>query len=413
MVVGEFTEDVDVAIIGGGPAGYHAAFDLARGGRAPIVIDPRGRLGGTCLFAGCIGSKTLIEHVCHQGASVESAIAESTKAIETLAKGLEREAQSLGVRVLRGKARFADRRTLQVAGDTVGRLRFKRAIICTGGWPAGTDDTYTAASVTEQPNLLEGCMQIRGDGPQAVELAAIAAAAGVQTFLEAPGDLLSGLPRELVKPVARLLDRAGVSRAQAPEHARVIHAGHGPADHSPLDLEQTSVTLDANGWIKVDEKMQTQDGRILAAGGCTGLSPWAGASLRMGAVAASTLLEGSDAFDGHAEPRTVWAPPGLSWCGPDALEGYKTITVPWGHSGQAVLRGAAASGRTMLAWEEASGIVVGAGAVGQGATEHAESFSLTVELAATLEDLALRTPAHPTCSELLGEAARQALQDTA
>ena len=84
MVVGEFTEDVDVAIIGGGPAGYHAAFDLARGGRAPIVIDPRGRLGGTCLFAGCIGSKTLIEHVCHQGASVESAIAESTKAIETL-----------------------------------------------------------------------------------------------------------------------------------------------------------------------------------------------------------------------------------------------------------------------------------------------------------------------------------------
>jgi dihydrolipoamide dehydrogenase len=63
----------------------------------------------------------------------------------------------------------------------------------------------------------------------------------------------------------------------------------------------------------------------------------------------------------------------------------------------------------MLAWDPESGIVKGAGAVGQGATEMAEAFTLAIELAATLEDLAACVPSHPTRAELLGEAARQAI----
>lgn len=409
MVVGEFTEDVDVVILGGGPAGYGAAFELARHGRSPVVVDPRGALGGTCLFEGCIGSKSMLKSLCDDGAPIDAAMAGARSAIETLAKGLQRQADTLGVRVLGGTARFADRRTVQVAGDTVGRLRFKKAVICCGGWSDPGAGHRSPRDVLADPTVLAGTVEVKGNGADALEMAAMARALGATVHLVAEGDVMPGVPRALIKPLGRTLQRAGVVMESASEPDLIVDASMGGPDHSALDLHQTQVDVDEGGWIPVDDTMRTSDPRILAAGRCTGRSPWAGAALRMGMVAASTVLDGNDAFDGAVEPRTTWCPPGLTWCGPDDLDSLETLCVPWGHSGQAVLRGSGASGRTLLAWDPETGIVAGAGAVGEGATEHAEAFSLAVELAATLEDLALRVPAHPTCAELLGEAARMAL----
>jgi dihydrolipoamide dehydrogenase len=232
-------------------------------------------------------------------------------------------------------------------------------------------------------------------------------------YLHPDGELLPGVPRDLVRPIERALKKtlAGIGPVdEAGDHAGlVVDARQGVPDLSGLDLPVTQAVLDGSGWIDVSDTMQTSDTRILAAGRCTGRSVWAGAALRMGAVAASTLLEGHDAWDPVVEPRTTWCAPGLAWCGPDSLDGLQTITVPWGHSGQAVLRGVASAGQTLLAWEAQSGIVVGAGAVGEGATEQAEAFTLAIELGATLEDLAACVPGHPTRAELLGVAAQKAL----
>ena len=409
MVVGEFTEDVDVVILGGGPAGYAAAFALAQGGRAPVVVDPRGRLGGTCLFAGCIGSKTLLHELCDNGASLAEATNTANAHIEQLAGGLIAQADRLGVRVMRGTARFADRRTVQVAGETVGRLRFNRAIVCAGGWSEPSEGRRTPSQVLEDTSCLQGTVTVLGATTDAIELATIAAAAGCAVNLIPEGDLLPGVPRDLVKPIERALKKTLSSVGPCEETGLVIDARPGTPDLSHLDLHVTQAVLNDAGWIDVSDTMQTADTRILAAGRCTGRSPWAGGALRMGAIAASTLLDTHDAWDPVVEPRTTWCPPGLTWCGPDTLDGLQTITVPWGHSGQAVLRGAAATGRTLLAWDADSGIIMGAGAVGEGATELAEAFTLAIELAATLEDLAACVPAHPTRAELLGEAARSAL----
>ena len=60
MVMGDLVREVDVAVVGGGPGGYSAAFRCAELGRDVVVVDDTQRLGGTCLFEGCIPSKALL-----------------------------------------------------------------------------------------------------------------------------------------------------------------------------------------------------------------------------------------------------------------------------------------------------------------------------------------------------------------
>src|SRR5262245_31887112 len=72
MVMGDLVREVDVAVVGGGPGGYSAAFRCAELGLEAIVVDAGARLGGACLFEGCIPSKALLR--------VASLIAETERA---------------------------------------------------------------------------------------------------------------------------------------------------------------------------------------------------------------------------------------------------------------------------------------------------------------------------------------------
>ena len=60
MVVGEFTQEADLLVIGGGPGGYHAAFRAAENGISTTILEADGVLGGVCLQRGCIPSKTYL-----------------------------------------------------------------------------------------------------------------------------------------------------------------------------------------------------------------------------------------------------------------------------------------------------------------------------------------------------------------
>src|SRR4030081_3974371 len=60
MVMGDLVTEVAVAVVGGGPGGYTAAFRCAELGRETVVVDEGKRLGGPCLFEGCIPSKALL-----------------------------------------------------------------------------------------------------------------------------------------------------------------------------------------------------------------------------------------------------------------------------------------------------------------------------------------------------------------
>ena len=54
--MGDLVIEVDVAVIGGGPGGYSAAFRCAELGLETVVVDAGKRLGGACLWEGCIPS---------------------------------------------------------------------------------------------------------------------------------------------------------------------------------------------------------------------------------------------------------------------------------------------------------------------------------------------------------------------
>ncbi|MCA9801501.1 MAG: FAD-dependent oxidoreductase, partial [Cyanobacteria bacterium HKST-UBA02] len=60
MVVGEMVEQVDLAVVGGGPGGYTAALRAAELGIKTILIDTQPKPGGVCLHMGCIPSKALL-----------------------------------------------------------------------------------------------------------------------------------------------------------------------------------------------------------------------------------------------------------------------------------------------------------------------------------------------------------------
>src|SRR5438477_8057285 len=135
MVVGEFTQETDLLIIGGGPAGYSAAFRAAELGVQTVIVDAREKLGGVCLHDGCIPSKTLLqiaectrfgEHAAQFGVAYSkpkvdlmAVRAWKDKTISTLAAGLSSQARKRGVEHIQGQAVFEDSRHIALRDATI------------------------------------------------------------------------------------------------------------------------------------------------------------------------------------------------------------------------------------------------------------------------------------------------------
>ena len=420
MVVGEFVEDADVVIVGGGPAGYACAFSLAKAGRSITIIDPRPTLGGLCLHEGCIPTKALLHAIALAPRDETPDFADAQRQITStqrrLGAGLGHTATQHNIRVVRGNARFLSSREIQVFGDQALRLRFKRAVVCTGserraarGLPKSVQAISPGAFATQQCPPTSPVM-VLGTSAIAVESAAIAAGFGAATTLLCDGNpLLPHIPRDLVEP---FIDQASFAignddPAAIPEGTLVVDALSRRAQLDDLELTNTSVTTE-DGWIEVNDRMQTSDPRIFAAGDCTGEPLWAGAALHQGRIAADAILGGHAAWDAVAVPQVIFAAPEICWTGSFTGPSVESLVVPWTFSGLAMIQNHT-HGRTMICWERDTTLLVGAGACGAGACDLADAFAIAIEMGATLQDLADIVPAHPTRTELLGEAARKAL----
>ena len=409
MVVGEFTQDTDVLVIGGGPGGYAAAFRAAQLGRQVLLVDARDALGGTCLHAGCIPSKTRL----HRGERGMEPGDRGAGAVGTLSRGLAQQAKALGVECLHGTAHFEDNRGVQITGDEVSRVRFKRAIIATGSSPVVRDGAISpdeASTLDELP----ATTAVLGSGYLALEAAAMLRAEGAQVVL-AGGEAgpLPELPRSLLKPLLRSMKTAGITMhegdpATCTADLVVDATARRPACDS-LQLAKVGIDTDGEGWITVDSQQRTSEPRIFAVGDVTGQELLAGCALAQGRVAAEAICGQPSAYEPAAIPHLVYSNPNVAWCGELETSGDSSITsIPWGHSGRAVGMDAA-MGVTMLHWDRATGLVLGVGLCGLDACELIETAVLAIEMGATLEDLSAIVPAHPTRSELLGEAARAAM----
>src|ERR687891_314814 len=133
MVMGDLVREVDVAVVGGGPGGYAAAFRCAELGLETVIVDANRRLGGACLYEGCIPSKAFL-HVAAVLQEAERAKElgidfgeprisldplrkwKAERVVGKLARGLAGVARAKGVEVVGGRAAFEDARTLRGGG---------------------------------------------------------------------------------------------------------------------------------------------------------------------------------------------------------------------------------------------------------------------------------------------------------
>lgn len=459
MVVGEFTQEANLVILGAGPGGYSAAFRAAELGLHPVLVDSRKDLGGICLHAGCIPSKTLL-HVAEavyfgQRAAalgveyppprldLDKVRAWVRQTTDRLAAGLASRAKKLGVEIVVGRATFDDGRNLSIHGGSVPRLKFRRAILAVGARAVDHPalafdgrlvlDPWQALQVERVPPRL----LVVGAGAPAVELASIYAALGSKVTLAfEPSQCLPAADPDLVRPLERQLAErlnavkagctiqesrvvgeevritltAGDNREAQTFDAAIVALGQR-GNTGDLGLENTKVKIDAEGFVEIDEQMHTTESRIMAVGDVTG-PPWtADRALAQGRVAAEVAAGWNSAFDARAVPRVAFTDPQIAWCGLTEAQAnsqgvaHKVAKIPWGASGRAVGMNRA-DGLTKLIYDPDTKMVLGVGIVGAGAAEMIGEGALAVEMGVELDDLAGTIHPHPSMCELLSDAAR-------
>lgn len=452
----------DVAVLGAGPGGYSAAFRAADLGLEVALIERYPVLGGVCLNVGCIPSKALLhvaevvndarglaEHGVSFGApslDLPGLRAFRDSVVERLTRGLSTLARQRGVRVVTGHGRFAGPHRLEVeTGEGLVAVEFASAIVAVGSRPAGLpglpadprimDSTDALALDEIPPRLL-----VVGGGIIGLELATVYDALGSEvTVVELLDELMSGVDRDLVRPLQRRIERryAGVfpgTRVSAVEPAndglrvsfegpkspptavfdRVLVAVGRVPNGARIAAERAGLRLDERGFLPVDEKQRTNVPHIHAIGDVAGGPLLAHKAIHEGHTAAEVIAGLPAAFDRRAVPSVAYTDPEVAWTGLSeaeaAAQGHplRKGLFPWAASGRA-LGMAREEGLTKLLFSQESLRLVGAGVVGRHAGELIAGLSHAIEMGSTAEDLALTVHPHPTLSESVGIAAEAAL----
>ena len=461
MVMGDLVQEVDVVVVGGGPGGYSAAFRCAELGLETLVVDAGKRLGGACLYEGCIPSKALL-HVANVMAEAERAKEfgvdfgeprisldvlrkwKADRVVGKLSRGLASVAKGKQVDVVGGRAVFEGSRVLRVEGDEPQKVRFKHAIVATGSSPAAipgldlnSDRVMDSTAALDIPEIPERLLVV-GGGYIGLELGQVYAALGSKvTLVEMTDGLLPGADRDLVQHLARRVDKlfakihlgtklgglrevGGTLEAVLGDHGtekfdRVLVAVGRRAGTDGLGLETTKARPDKRGVLAVDERCRTSDPAIYAVGDVTGEPMLAHRAMRQGKVAAEAIAGRPAAFDNVAIPAVVFTDPEVAWCGltestaAGEKRPVKIAKFQWAASGRATTLGRS-DGLTKLVVDPESDRLLGVGLVGPGAGELIAEAALGLELGVTAEDLALTIHTHPTLSETIMEAAETLLR---
>jgi dihydrolipoamide dehydrogenase len=450
-------DSYDVAVIGGGPAGYSAALKAAELGARVALIESE-KLGGACVHHACIPTNILLDAAHTFVAARELAVmgvfavgeefnfaraaARKNALVQKLADGIATALRMRKVTVIPGRASFADAHTLDVSGrDPVWA---EAIVIATGtrweprpipGLPADRLLTADAAQALVQ---VPAHAAVLGGGPAstafALEYATLLAIAGSEVTLITPASrLLSGLDVDLGDIACAtmtdlgvtVLDGATIDRADGEN----LHATSSAGPRSvradmviaadPRRPFFESLNLPASGVITsdhlpVDRSCRTNLPHIFAAGDVTGGLMLTNAASHMGEVAATNAVGGEAITRLSQVPHVLHTIPEIGWVGlteEQALsQGYAVTTgiVDLSFNARAIARGARGGVLKLVADAELGGIL-GVHVVGPDAAEVIALAATLMQTEATLHDVAALTLWHPSVAESLAEAARRAV----
>jgi dihydrolipoamide dehydrogenase len=456
--------DTGVLVIGGGPGGYAAAIRAGQLGLDVTLVE-MDAYGGACLNRGCIPSKALLSgtRLAHEAGSatemgvhadpeIDAAAMVDWKddVVDRLTGGVEKLCKGNGVGLVEGRAAFAGEHEAGIHdgdGTKRGTIAFEHAIVATGSRPIevpGFDfeadpvlDSAGALSVEEPPDALV----VVGAGYVGMELSTVFARMGTDvTVIEMLSEALPGYGADLTRPVRKRLDDLGVTfrfgetaagwerRAdgiavttereggESHEYAadRVLVAvGREPVTDT-LDLAAAGLEPTDAGFLDTDDRGRTDLDHVFAVGDVAG-EPMLAHEASAGGEVAAEVIAGEDAsLADRAIPAAVFTDPEIGTVGlteTGAREaGYEPVVGEFRlrASGRALTRRETA-GFVRIVGDAAAGTVLGGQVVAPEASELIAEIGLAVETGATLADVSGTIHTHPTLSEAVMEAAKNAL----
>jgi dihydrolipoamide dehydrogenase len=449
----------DVVVIGSGPGGYTAAFRAADLGKQVILIERYPTLGGVCLNVGCIPSKALLhiakvldetQEMSHQGVAFGTPELDNTKmkdwknsVIKKLTGGLAALAKQRKVEVVTGKAQFSGTHQLTVTTqDETVTIEFAQAIIAVGS------ESVSLPFIPEDPRIfsstgaleladIKGNLLVLGGGIIGLEMATVYSALGVDVtvveFMDqlipgADADLVNILQKRMAKKGIKFLLKTKVTAMDAKQDGIHVTMEGLHATDTPLCFQQVlvcvgrkpnggaiaadkaGVTVDARGFIPVDNQMRTNVAHIFAIGDVVGQPMLAHKAIPEGKVAAEVICGQKHYFDPKCIASVAYTDPELAWVGLTEKEAkergvtYEKAVFPWAASGRALSMGRE-EGCTKLLFSPDSKRILGAGIVGVNAGDLISEAALAIEMCCDVEDIALTIHPHPTLSETIAQSA--------
>ena len=453
----------ELAVLGGGPGGYTAAFRAADLGQDVILIEREERIGGVCLNVGCIPSKTLLHaaEVINEAKEVSSYgidFANPTididrlrdkkdEVVGKLTGGLKGLAKARNVRILHGEGSFTDSGTIKVVSSdgSETEVKFSNSIIAVGSRPVellflpNEDkriwDSTDALAIPFVPERLA----VLGGGIIGLEMAQVFASLGSRvTIIEMLDQIIPPADADLVRPLASKLKKTyeaiytstkltsvkagkdslkiSLEGSKAPQSIEVdallVAVGRRP-NGLGIKAEAAGVDVDERGFINVDERMRTGVSGIYAIGDVVGNPMLAHKAVHEGKVAAEVISGMQSAFTPMTIPSVAYTDPEVAWAGITEKQAkaenipYEKGVFPWAASGRA-LSADKANGSTKALFDPETGRLIGAGIVGARAGDLLAEAVLAIEMGADAADIGGTIHAHPTFAETLAFAAEMA-----
>lgn len=443
----------DVAIIGGGPAGYTAAERAAKGGLSTILFE-KNALGGVCLNEGCVPTKTLlysaktydnIRHASKYAVKAENSsfdlgkiIARKNKVVKKLTAGIRMKMTEAGATVVNAEAliegRAADGTLTIVAGDA--RYEAAHLLICTGSEtvippiPGLAETAYWTSREALQSKELPASLVIIGGGVIGMEFASFFNSLGVEVHVvEMLDKILGPMDRELSEMLQAEYAKRGIKFYLGHKVAGVhgtevsvekegesftltgekvlLSVGRRPVTKG-FGLENLGVEPFRNG-VKVNEYMQTSLPNVYACGDITAFSLLAHTAVSEAEVAIDHILGKAYPMSYKAIPGVVYTNPEIAGVGRTEEElqaagvAYTVKKIPMAFSGRFVAENEMGNGVCKLLLD-GEGTLIGAHLLGNPASELIVIAGMAIEQGMKAEQLTHFVFPHPTVGEILKEA---------
>lgn len=442
----------DIAIIGGGPAGYTAAERAAENGLKTVLFE-KNAVGGVCLNEGCIPTKTLLYSAkildsvksaskygiltdANPGFDLDKIISRKNKTVKKLTLGVKAKLSAGGVQIVQGEA--------LITGEQSGNIQIHcgeetysvtNLLLCTGSETVIppikglTDLEYWTSREALDIKELPKSLAIIGGGVIGMEFASFFNSMGVKVkVIEMLPEILGAMDKEASAMLRSDYSKKGVEfylntkvtevnlgnvivekegKTETIEAEKIlVSVGRLPVTKG-LGLENLSIELHRNG-VKVNEYMQTSHHRVYACGDITGFSLLAHTAYREGEVAIHHILGKNDPMSYKAIPAVVYTNPEIASVGKTeeelqaAGEDFHVIKIPMTYSGRFVAENETGNGLCKLITDNYDRII-GCHLMGNPASEIIVTAGIAVENGYTIEEFKKNIFPHPTVGEVIHE----------